>query len=599
MLKRFHQSKATKRILSLCLALAMLFALLPAISHNASALTAGDTVYLKPNANWKNDNARFAIYYFNNSGSTTWVSMSDSNGDGIYEATMPTGSYTHMIFCRMSPSATANNWNNKWNQTADLPIPTDDTNLYTVKENTWDKGGGSWSVFGSDEGGDDTGDDNTEVGYVIAGNNVAVFGSQWDPTNIANTMTLNADTGLYEKVYENVPVCTLIFKVTDGTWNNSWGDPGSGDPDGNYVFNVTAVSDVTITFHAETKAVNAVAVPTGEEPEPDATEYCLIGYINGADDGCEADYASTNHKFVDGTLTMTITETSYVYIKTADNANWYMTQTYVQTNSATFYNTTTGAMEKMMVPAGEVTFTLVDNGDDTLTLSYTVEGGGTGGDPSDPSDPGDLSDFYLFGYIDRANYGCEDDYANLGEYGFDSEGKLTSTFVADSYVGVKSSDNNHWYMTDGWLGSVPSATLYDTAVYSSIGTFDKLFVPGGVEITFTLVDNGDDTLTLSYEADLLQIEDNSGIQDGATFHAWNWSFSEIEEQMQNIARQGFTAIQTSPVQPLKEPTNLPHHSVGGNWWVYYQPVDFVITTDSGNALGTKSDLESMIAVAHE
>jgi hypothetical protein len=47
----------------------------------------------------------------------------------------------------MNPGAAANNWNNKWNQTADLKVPADGTNFYTVKEGTWDKGGGTWGVY--------------------------------------------------------------------------------------------------------------------------------------------------------------------------------------------------------------------------------------------------------------------------------------------------------------------------------------------------------------------------------------------------------------------------------------------------------------------
>lgn len=106
-----------------------------------------NVLYLVPNANWKVDNARFAAYFFNNSGNA-WVSMVDSDSDGIYEVNIPTG-YTfgdNVIFCRMNPGTTANNWNNKWNQTADLTIPTDGKNLYTVKEGTWDSGGGAWST---------------------------------------------------------------------------------------------------------------------------------------------------------------------------------------------------------------------------------------------------------------------------------------------------------------------------------------------------------------------------------------------------------------------------------------------------------------------
>ena len=103
-------------------------------------------LYLKPNANWKKDNARFAAYFFGNG--EKWVSMVDSDSDGIYEVNIPEG-YDYgcsVIFCRMNPNTTANNWNNKWNQTSDLKAPTDGKNLYTVKENTWDKGGGTWSV---------------------------------------------------------------------------------------------------------------------------------------------------------------------------------------------------------------------------------------------------------------------------------------------------------------------------------------------------------------------------------------------------------------------------------------------------------------------
>ena len=207
---------------------------------------------------------------------------------------------------------------------------------------------------------------------------------------------------------------------------------------------------------------------------------------------------------------------------------------------------------------------------------------------------GSSDDFYLFGYINGANYGCEEDYANLGAYLFEN-GTVTATFSTDSYVGVKTGDNGTWYMTNGWLGYSTCANLYDS---NALTNADKLLVPGGVEITFTLVQNKDGSLTLSYTADLSSgfYDDKSGIQDGVTLHCWNWSFSEIEANMDKIAEMGFTAIQTSPVQPLKEATT--GKPFGGNWWVYYQPVNFTITTADGNALGTKTELKSMIEAAH-
>ena len=105
------------------------------------------------------------------------------------------------------------------------------------------------------------------------------------------------------------------------------------------------------------------------------------------------------------------------------------------------------------------------------------------------------SDYYLFGYINGADYACEGDYENIGTYLF-VDGKLTTTFTQTSYVAVKTGDNAHWYMTNGWQGEVSSATLFDTSITGD--SSDKLYVPGNVEVTFTLVENNDGTLTLSY-----------------------------------------------------------------------------------------------------
>ena len=100
-------------------------------------------LYLKPNANWKTDNARFAAYYFKNGSSLEagWYSMYDV-GSNLYVCEIPP-EYTQIIFCRMNPNDGYNDWKNKWNQTGDLYIPTDGKNLYTINEDSWDNG--SWS----------------------------------------------------------------------------------------------------------------------------------------------------------------------------------------------------------------------------------------------------------------------------------------------------------------------------------------------------------------------------------------------------------------------------------------------------------------------
>ena len=113
-------------------------------------------IYLTPNSNWKIDNARFAAYFWKKSGNTTtdekWVSMTAVAGvTDLYRCELPEG-YDYgcnIIFCRMNPSATANNWNDgvKWNQTSDLTTPTNGNNRYTVKAGTWDNGGGTCSKY--------------------------------------------------------------------------------------------------------------------------------------------------------------------------------------------------------------------------------------------------------------------------------------------------------------------------------------------------------------------------------------------------------------------------------------------------------------------
>ena len=100
-------------------------------------------LYLKLNSNWKSA-GRYAAYFFGNG--ETWVDMSDPDGDGIYEVAKPTNkNYPSVIFCRMNSGTSANNWDNKWDQTKDLTVPTNGNNLYTIADGAWSKGDGSWS----------------------------------------------------------------------------------------------------------------------------------------------------------------------------------------------------------------------------------------------------------------------------------------------------------------------------------------------------------------------------------------------------------------------------------------------------------------------
>lgn len=119
-------------------------------AYDPAAIYAEDGwVYLKPNSNWIKDNARFAIYFFGNG--DKWVSMTKVEGTSYYGVKISdivSAGYTGMIFCRMNPSASANNWNNKWNQSGDLKVQDfkSGKNCFTVKSGTWDGATTQWST---------------------------------------------------------------------------------------------------------------------------------------------------------------------------------------------------------------------------------------------------------------------------------------------------------------------------------------------------------------------------------------------------------------------------------------------------------------------
>ena len=101
------------------------------------------TIYLKPNSNWLKDNARFAVCVRDSSGDV-WYNM-ESDGNGYYKVTIPK-KYSNIIFARMNPSTTSNNFNDgtRWNQTGNETIPTDGKNCFKINDGSWNQG--SWTT---------------------------------------------------------------------------------------------------------------------------------------------------------------------------------------------------------------------------------------------------------------------------------------------------------------------------------------------------------------------------------------------------------------------------------------------------------------------
>ena len=112
-------------------------------TNNANKMYIHPHIYLKPNSNWKSDGARFAARFYNDGGGEEWMSMNDNDGDGVYSCEILAG-FSKVILCRMNGNEPDNNWGNKWNQTGDLNVPTNNNTLYTINKDSWDAG--SWSA---------------------------------------------------------------------------------------------------------------------------------------------------------------------------------------------------------------------------------------------------------------------------------------------------------------------------------------------------------------------------------------------------------------------------------------------------------------------
>ncbi len=103
------------------------------------------TIYFKPNSNWTEANAWFLAWTWG--GSDAWMTVTDSDGDGVYECEVPNNNTT-IKFLRKNPSNTSQDWADIWNRAADTTIPSNG-NLYTINDGQWgDSGDGGTGATG-------------------------------------------------------------------------------------------------------------------------------------------------------------------------------------------------------------------------------------------------------------------------------------------------------------------------------------------------------------------------------------------------------------------------------------------------------------------
>lgn len=98
------------------------------------------------------------------------------------------------------------------------------------------------------------------------------------------------------------------------------------------------------------------------------------------------------------------------------------------------------------------------------------------------------------------------------------------------------------------------------------------------------------------------------VQGSAILHCFCWSYNTIKQKLPEIAAAGYTAVQTSPVQPPKD-YDASNTNTKDNWWKLYQPLDLAMTDGETHKarndkdvtynswLGTKSQFKDMCTAA--
>ena len=225
-------------------------------------------IYLVPN-DWAVDNAALFVH--------SWGGGSDIAGkmtkvsDNLYQYEI--GNNTSCLFVRQSPDLGEQiNWDQKWNQTADLAIPAD-KNCYTISG--WGANDGAWSTQGTVT--PPTPDPN--AAYYVTGSE-ELMGKELAWKADAIKMTKNADNTFSYTFADLAADVIYRMKITNGTWDANWGYSAvqnahagvTGDSDGNIVFKLAKTGNVDIAFNGasitlkgdftDEKPVNANSVPS-------------------------------------------------------------------------------------------------------------------------------------------------------------------------------------------------------------------------------------------------------------------------------------------------------------------------------------------------
>lgn len=134
--------------------------------------------------------------------------------------------------------------------------------------------------------------------------------------------------------------------------------------------------------------------------------------------------------------------------------------------------------------------------------------------------------------------------------------------------------------------STNSTQTTDNLSTSNNETSDSISIDSNSSLSTSISNNDGEVNNNLNEFNLL---DNP--QEGVILHCFSWSIDNIISYLPEIAKAGFSSIQTSPIQP-----QLDYYANGNwkdQWWKLYQPMGFIVAESNQNVLGDKNDLKRL------
>ena len=424
---------SAKRLLSLVIVLAMALSMLPLFTFAADNTT---TVYCQAPSGW----SKCKAYWWGSKTGTnpSWPGVDmTKNEEGIWVYDVPSDA-TGLIFN-----------NGSGTQTADLKVPTDDKVMYVFSNRQW--------VAPT------SGPVEVVVEYFVAGS-AGLCGVEWNPAADANKMTDTDKDGIYTITYTGIAAGNYEFKVTNGTWDQSWGQNGGN---ANYKLAVTE-ADTTVEIRFDSKTYQIEVVLNNKPTEPTTTEsipagevaYYVAGTINGWNEK-DAAYKMTG---ADGIYTITFAVTA------GDHA--------LKVTDGTWTNSWGGNG-----PDGNYVFTAVEAGEVTVTFDGTTVT--VTGDCLEEIIPEELviNSVHAVGAADLV--GAEWDPTVNEMTGADGIYTITFENIAAGTYEFKFAANGTWDIN--WASGIAmeSGTVYD-AWFNAMGNSSVTIPADGATVTLTL-----------------------------------------------------------------------------------------------------------------